>query len=102
VDEVKTERQKVVERLEKEITKASKKKHFVESPEGSVVLEYIDQFVTDFTNQMLNTRKTHEEYIELRGKIDVLRRLRAVLSAEANEEALARLHDQLDLATSEE
>lgn len=102
VDEVKTERQKVVEKLSKELTKASKAKRFIESNDGSLVLEYISQFITDFTNQMLNTRKTHEEYIELRAKIDILRRLKAVLEVQGNEQAIARLNDQLDLASSDE
>lgn len=102
MEEVKTERQKAIEKIEKELTKAAKSKHFVESPEGSIVLDYINQFVTDFTNQMLNSRKTHEEYIELRAKLDILRRLKAVLELQANETAIARLHEQLDLATSEE
>ena len=51
---------------------------------------------------MLNTRKTHEEYIELRAKIDILRRLKAVLEVQGNEQAIARLNDQLDLASSDE
>lgn len=102
MDEVKTERQKAVERLEKEITKASKARHFVTSDEGQYVISYIAELVTDFTNQLINKQKTHEEYIELRAKIDVLRRLKQVLEIQANEEVIAKLHEQLDLATSEE
>jgi len=99
--EVKTERQKVIEKLEKDLAKASKAKRFVEG-DGSLVLDYIGQYITDFTNQLLSTRKSHEEYIELRAKIDVLRRLRAVLEIQGDESSIIRMREQLDLATSEE
>ena len=37
-----------------------------------------------------------------RPKIDILRRLKAVLEVQGNEQAIARLNDQLDLASSDE
>jgi len=102
VDEQLTERQRAIRSIEKQLTKAAKSKHFVESDEGQYVLAYITELVSGFTNQLISTRKEHDEYIELRAKIDVLRKLKQVLEVQANEQAIAQLNDQLDLAQSEE
>jgi hypothetical protein len=100
-EEPKTERQKSVERLQKELTKAARSKHFVNSDEGQYVIEYIGELISAFTNQVLNSRKSHEEYIEIRAKVDVLRKLKQVLEVQSNEEVIAKLAEDLALATSE-
>ena len=100
-NEPKTERQRVVEKLEKDLTKAAKAKRFVEG-DGSLVLDYIAEFVTDFNRQLHKLSNTHEQNIALKAKIDVLMRLRGVLEIQGNEQALVRLREQLDLANSEE
>ena len=102
MDEQLTERQRAIRSIEKQLTKAAKSKHFVESEEGQYVLSYITELVSGFTNQLISTRKEHEEYVEIRAKIDVLRKLKQVLEVQANEQAIAQLNDQLDLAQSEE
>ena len=99
--EVKTERQKTVERLQKELKKAARSSHFVNSDEGQYVIEYIGELISAFTNQLLNSRKTHEEYIELRAKVDILRKLKQVLEVQANDDVIAKLSEELTLATSE-
>jgi len=58
--------------------------------------------VSALTNQMINSRLDREEYIELRAKIDVLRRLKQVLEAKASDTVIARLKQDLDLAQSGE
>jgi hypothetical protein len=100
-EEPMTERQKSVERLQKELKKAARSKHFVNSDEGQYVIEYIGELISAFTNQVLNSRKTHEEYIELRAKVDVLRKLKQVLEVQSNDEVIAKLAEDLALATSE-
>jgi cell shape-determining protein MreC len=95
-------RQKQIEKLTKELAKAAKSKKFIESEEGNYVLDYIGELISNFTNQMINTRKTHEEYIELRAKIDVLRKLRGVLEVQSSDQAISQLNEQLDLASSGE
>jgi hypothetical protein len=100
-EEPMTERQKAVERLQKELKKAARSKHFVNSDEGQYVIEYIGELISAFTNQVLNSRKTHEEYIELRAKVDVLRKLKQVLEVQSNDEVIAKLAEDLALATSE-
>jgi hypothetical protein len=95
-------RQKQIEKLTKELSKAAKSKRFIESEEGTYVLEYITELVSNFTNQMINTRKSHEEYIELRAKIDVLRKLKGVLEVQSSDKSINQLNEQLDLATSED
>jgi cell shape-determining protein MreC len=95
-------REKQIERLSKELSKAAKSKAFVDSEEGTYVLEYISELISNFTNQMINTRKTQEEYIELRAKIDVLRKLKGVLEVQSSDQSIAKLNEQLDLASSED
>lgn len=101
MSEVKTERQKKIESLQEQLSKAAKSKRFVESDEGGYVISYIGELVSGFTNQLIGTRKTHEEYIELRAKIDVLRKLKQVLEVQANEEVMNKLNAELQLAQSE-
>jgi hypothetical protein len=97
----KTEREKSVERLQKELTKAAQSKHFIESSEGQYVIEYIGELISGLTNQVMNTRKTHEEYIEIRAKVDILRKLKQVLEVQGNEQVIAKLSEDIALATSE-
>lgn len=101
MSEVKTERQKKIESLQEQLSKAAKAKRFVDSDEGGYVIGYISELISGFTNQLIGTRKTHEEYIEIRAKIDVLRKLKQVLEVQANEEVMAKLNDELALAQSE-
>ena len=100
--EPKTERQKYIEKIEKDLNKASKAKFFVESSEGRLALDYIAEFITDFNKQLLKISNTREEDIALKAKIDVLRRLTGVLEVPGSEVTIAKMREQLDLATSEE
>jgi hypothetical protein len=99
---VKTERQKVVEKLESELTKAANAKHFVESTEGQYVIDYLKHITSDLVNQITNKRLEHFDYIEKRAKIDILRRVTQVLETQSNEQVIAKLNQELDLAQSED
>jgi|CXWK01.1.fsa_nt_gi hypothetical protein len=100
--EVKNERQKYIEKIEKDLNKASKAKFFVESAEGRLALDYIAEYITDFNKQLLKITNTREEDIALKAKLDVLRRLHGVLEVQGSDSAIAKMREQLDLATSEE
>jgi hypothetical protein len=93
-------REQAIRRLEKELTKAARSQKFVKSEEGCFVLEYIAELISQLTNKVLNKRLETEEYIEVRAKIDILRKLKAVLEAQANEEHINSIREQLDLAQS--
>jgi len=101
MEEVKTERQKYIERLQSELSKAAKAQAFIGSESGQYVLEYITELVSQMTNNLIGKRRTHEEYIELRAKIDILRKLKQVLEVQSNESIIADLNAQLELAQSE-
>jgi len=96
-----TERDKYIQRLESELSKAAKAQAFISSESGKYVLDYIAELVSQMTNNLINKRRTHEEYIELRAKIDVLRKLKQVLEVQSNESIIADLSAQLELAQSE-
>ena len=97
---MKDKRIEYIDNLEKQLKSAALAKTFVESTDGKYVIDYINTLVSSLTNQILNSRKTQEEYIELRGQIDILRRLQAVLTVQANDDVLAGLRVKIDLANS--
>lgn len=101
MEEVRTEREKYIERLQGELTKAAKSQAFINSDSGKYVLEYIAELVSQLTNNLVSSRKSHEEYIEIRAKIDVLRKLKQVLEVQSNEKYIAELNASLELAQSE-
>lgn len=95
-------RQKYIDKLQNDLLQASLSKRFIESEEGKYVINYITGVVSTLTNQLINSRKTHEEYIEIRAKIDVLRRLKQVLEAQSSETVLNKLQTDLELAQTGE
>lgn len=101
-EEPKSKRQQAIEKLQNDLFEAGMSSRFVNSEEGKYVINYITEVVSALTNQMINSRLDREEYIELRAKIDVLRRLKQVLEAKASDAVIARLKADLDLAQSEE
>ena len=101
MEEPKSERQKYIERLEKDLSKAAKAQAFIGSESGRYVLEYIAELISQLTNNLISKTRTHEEYIEIRAKIDILRRLKQVLETQSNEKVIADLNAQLELAQSE-
>lgn len=101
MEEVKTERQKYIERLQADLSKAAKAQAFIGSEAGQYVLEYIAELISQLTNNLISKARSHEEYIEMRAKIDVLRRLKQVLEVQSNEKVIAELHASLELAQSE-
>lgn len=101
MEEVKSERQKYIERLQGDLSKAAKAQAFIGSEAGQYVLEYIAELISQLTNNLISKTRSHEEYIEIRAKIDVLRRLKQVLEVQSNEKVIAELHASLELAQSE-
>lgn len=101
MEEVKSERQVYIERLQGELTKAAKAQAFINSDSGKYVLDYIAELVSQLTNNLINKQRSHEEYIEIRAKIDILRKLKQVLEVQSNEKIIADLNAQLELAQSE-
>lgn len=97
-----TEREKAIKSLEKELSKAAKSRAFVDSESGQFVLSYIGELISGLTNQILNSRKTEAEYIELRGQIDILRKLKQVIEVQSNDDVMLKLRERLDLASSGE
>jgi hypothetical protein len=77
-------------------------KRFIDSEEGKYVINYIAEVVSSLTNQMINKRVEHDEYVELRAKIDILRRLKQVLEAKASDTVIAKLQEDLSMAESGE
>lgn len=100
-DEVKTERQKYIDRLQNDLSKAAKAQEFVNSESGKYVIDYITEIVSSLTNNLINKQRTHEEYIEIRAKIDILRKLKQVLEVQSNSKVIEDLNSQLELAQSE-
>jgi len=97
-----SKRQQAIDKLQNDLFEAGMSSRFVNSEEGQYVIKYITEVVSALTNQMINSRLDREEYIELRAKIDVLRRLKQVLEAKASDTVIARLKQDLDLAQSGE
>lgn len=95
-------REQYVSKLQNDLAQASLARRFVDSEEGKYVIDYITEVVSSLTNQMINSRKTHEEYVELRAKIDVLRRLKQVLEAKSSDTVLNKLQADLQLAQTGE
>lgn len=99
---VKTERQKYVEKLEGELSKAAKAKKFVTSEEGQYVIDWLKQLTSDLINQITNKRCEEVDYIEKRGQIAILRKITQILETQSNDQIIIQLRDQLNLASSEE
>ena len=98
----KNERQKYIEKIEGELTKATKAKRFVNSEDGQYVIDYMKQLTSDLVNQITNRRCDEMEYVEKRGQIAILRKLTQVLETQANEAVMIQLREQLNIAKSEE
>lgn len=96
------EREKYINNLKTNLLKASNAKKFVESEEGSYVISYIEELVSSKTNKMISSRLTHEEYIEVRAQVDILRRLKQVLEVQAKETVINKLSEDLEAAESGE
>ncbi len=99
---VKTERQKYVDKLQGEITKAVNAQFFVQSTEGAYVLDWFKQLTSDLVNQLTNKRLEQEDYIEKRAQISLLRKIVQVLETQSNEQILLQLSEQLQLAETGE
>lgn len=98
----KTEREQYIERLQGDLAQAALSKKFLDSEEGKYVIDYISEVQKTLTEQMLNNRKTYEEYVELRAKVDILRRLNQVLAAKSSDTVIAKLSEDLQLAQTGE
>ena len=98
----KTPREKYLEKVQSDLFEASMSKRFIDSEEGKYVINYIAEVVSSLTNQMINKRVEHDEYVELRAKIDILRRLKQVLEAKASDTVIAKLQEDLSIAESGE
>ena len=96
------EREAYISNIKDKLSKAANAKKFVESEEGSFVITYIQELVSAKTNKIIANRLTHEEYIELRAQIDVLRRLKQVLEVQADDTVINKLSEDLTLAESGE
>ena len=99
---MKDKRTEYIDNLEGQLRKASLAKTFVEITDGQYVIDYINTLVSSLTNQILNSRKTHEEYIELRAQVDILRKLQAVMTVQANDDVLLKLREKIELAKAED
>lgn len=99
---IKTKREEAIEKLQGDLFEAAMSQRFIESEEGKYLINYITEVVSSLTNQMINKRLEREEYIEVRAKIDILRRLKQVLEAKASDVVIAQLKEQLSLAQSGE
>ena len=97
-----TEREKAVKRLQDNLFEAAMSKRFVESEEGRYLLDYITGVVSNLTNQLIGKRLEHEEYIEIRAKIDILRRIKQVLEVKADDKVIVKLQQELSLAQTGE
>lgn len=97
-----TEREKAVKRLQDNLFEAAMSKRFVESEEGRYLLDYITEVVSTLTNQLIGKRLEHEEYIEIRAKIDILRRIKQVLEVKADDKVIVKLQQELSLAQTGE
>jgi len=99
---VKTEREKYIEKLQSELTKAANAKYFTTSPEGTFVLDWLKQLTSDLVNQITNKRLELNDYIEKRAQISLLRKIVQVLETQSNEQVMLELSEQLKLAESGE
>lgn len=84
--------------LEAQLNKASLAKRFVDSEEGKYVIDYMAELISSLTNKLLNTRRTNDEYIEIRAQIEILRKLSQVLTVQANETVMLNIREKLELA----
>lgn len=84
--------------LETQLNKASLAKRFVDSEEGKYVIDYMAELISSLTNKLLNTRRTNDEYIEIRAQIEILRKLSQVLTVQANETVMLNIREKLELA----
>lgn len=84
--------------LETQLNKASLAKRFVDSEEGKYVIDYMAELISSLTNKLLNTRRTNDEYIEIRAQIEILRKLSQVLTIQANETVMLNIREKLELA----
>jgi ketopantoate reductase len=101
-EQPKNRRQEAIDRLQNDLFESAMSQRFIASEEGKYLINYITEVVSALTNQMINKRLDREEYIELRAKIDILRRLKQVLEAKADDAVINRLKDELNLAQSGE
>lgn len=95
-------RQAYINKLQDDLFQSAMSQRFIQSEEGKYVIDYITEVVSTLTNQLINKRQSQEDYIETRAKIDVLRKLKAVLEAKANDTIINKLKDDLALAQSDE
>ena len=95
-----TERERVVKRLGDDLYTAAQARRFIDSDEGQFLLNYINEVVSNLTNNILNKRLEQIDYVETRAKIDILRRLKAALEAKADTKSMDRLREELELAPS--
>lgn len=95
------ERTKYIEKVQNDLFKASMSHRFLNSEEGKFFIDYITEFVSSLTNKLINTRQSQEDYIDLRAKIDILRKLKAVLEAQADEKTIAKLKEDLEIAKTD-
>lgn len=100
--EVVNPRQAYINKLQDDLFQSAMSQRFVNSEEGKFVIDYISEVVSTLTNQLINKRQTQEDYIETRAKIDVLRKLKAVLEAKASDTTINKLKEDLALARSDE
>lgn len=95
-------RAEYIDNLESQLRRAALAKTFVESTDGQYVIDYINTLVSSLTNQILNSRKSELEYVELRAQVDILRKLQAVMTVQANDDVLLKLREKIELAKVED
>lgn len=94
-------RQEYIASLKKNIAKATKAKHFTDSTEGQYVIDLLTDTINTHTNAILGKQLTLEEYIDKRARVDVLRKVIAILTTQADETTTAQLIDRLDAAEND-
>lgn len=97
-----SERDAYIKKLQDDLLEASLAKKFVDSEEGKYLIDYISGVISTLTDQIISSKKTHDEYLELRAKIDILRRLKQVLEVKSSEKVIQKLSEDLQLASSGE
>ena len=95
-------RKQSIERLEKELAKAAKSQRFVNSDEGRYVIEYLGELISSITNKIVNKQQDHLQYARLQGQAEILIKLKRVLETQANQQVIDQIHQQLELAKSED
>lgn len=94
-------RQAYIDSLKKNIAKATKAKHFTESDEGKYVIELLTDTINTHTNAILGKQLAHDDYIDKRARVDVLRKVIAILTTQADETTTAELINRLDAAEND-